>query len=1108
MAPPRPGTRWLAAWTLAGILAAGLWGASLLAQDGRAAIPDLRAPRPISSERLRPLTGPVTLTVRDFDLTEASGRRIRVDLARVVAEPAALNGGALVVDSVIVAGLDVLMRAGSGGIDPFVEIPGPRVVIRRMRLRDAHFLSVDGRTTRRLWSADRVQLDAADVTWNGGEDRARVGRVAFNARAGSRTLTVANGAADVARTDAMLRVDGTVRAGTSILTGDARLRRHGPYSAEVRSLSLAFADVRGLLPALPESGSARLALSIAGGDGAGAIRIDEALARYRASTVDVSGTIGYGDEWSARDVNVDARLAEADMDSLAIVTLPGGGVWVGHARADGGATAGIGIEGSFVRTGVLAATGAGTPDGAAGNSGRTAEFAPAIDFDGRVRTTPAATMVGMAIKAERLPWTGGEYGGTLDLAGPLDSLDLHATVVVRATAGADTTPAGAATLDASGVLALADERRIDVRIVADTLPFTILPKPATIDSVQGHASADVRVAGPFDSLDWTGHASIRDGGFRLRSAGVVVSGLAGTIRWTGNEVVVDTIRGEAASGSVRLAGRARLNGERAVTGVLDARDVILAGPDGVRALADASVRLEGTADQPMVSGTATMHSARGGAVLAVAQGSATLRGGRRMMATIRMDSMALDAAPWPSSVADVSGSATGAIMLTGTLDSMRWDGAVRVVAGGGLIVRTGTRLSSLNGRVALEDGVATLDSLSAWATTGPIVAAGRARLAGGARTVELTVRMDSATIVDTDSATILASADLRADGPLGRPRLDGTLTVVGGSVHEDNFARDAILDPDDPPYTDMVRRVPWLRESRLRVPERAPARPPFTGTITIDVRPGTKIVDEDSEMGLTGRIRLSTDSAGVTAEGIYRIRSGFYANYGEFFEVVGGAFQFAPALEGPRVGLRSVHEIRAPLGSGLGEGSREMDGVPPLEFLGLGTASAQSQEARRLSLLPESLTQLGELLLYGVDPEPVIGYRAMPVWLPDHGGDVVDERSAAQSVALLWSYISNEAYDVVPIRIADFASGVVSVGSPYPSRIIAGPLMRAFARAGGFEVAVVQPVIGGAAPGARLAYTRDGATVSIFDEPRFRSVIAGYAIVRRRGVGLRWRLEY
>jgi hypothetical protein len=241
---------------------------------------------------------------------------------------------------------------------------------------------------------------------------------------------------------------------------------------------------------------------------------------------------------------------------------------------------------------------------------------------------------------------------------------------------------------------------------------------------------------------------------------------------------------------------------------------------------------------------------------------------------------------------------------------------------------------------------------------------------------------------------------------------------------------------------------------------------------------------------------------------MFRIRGGFYANYGEFFDVVGGAFQFSQELDGPRVGLRSVHTIRSPLGTGLGEGARVMDGVPPLEFLGLGSASAQSQEVRRLSSLPESLTRLGELLLYRVEPEPVTGYRATPVWLPDDGGDVVDERSAAQSIALLWSYVSNEAYDVVPIRVADFASGVISVGSPYPSRIIAGPILRAFARANGFEIAVVQPVVGSAAPGGRLTWTMGGGTLSVFDEPLFRSAIAGYAIVRRRGIGLRWRLEY
>jgi hypothetical protein len=285
------------------------------------------------------------------------------------------------------------------------------------------------------------------------------------------------------------------------------------------------------------------------------------------------------------------------------------------------------------------------------------------------------------------------------------------------------------------------------------------------------------------------------------------------------------------------------------------------------------------------------------------------------------------------------------------------------------------------------------------------------------------------------------------------------------------------------------------------------------GGIAVQIQPGVVLYDEDSEMFGTGRIDVTADSTGIHASGLYAIEGGYYVQYREEMRVAGGVFSFSGHSFEPRVTVRSVHVAKEPLGTGLGTGLRPMDHFPPIESFAIGMPPVVSEEARRLSLLPESKTELGATLLYGVDPEVVTGERGTPFWRPDDGEGLVGQRAKTQSTSLLWGYFANELYDFLPPSRAHLTGGVISVGSEYPGRMIAGPYIGGAIQAGRFQATLTQPITGDAAPGLRLRYRLGAWHVAVFDEPLFRSAVTeggsrGFSVTRRTGLGLRWGKDY
>jgi hypothetical protein len=190
-----------------------------------------------------------------------------------------------------------------------------------------------------------------------------------------------------------------------------------------------------------------------------------------------------------------------------------------------------------------------------------------------------------------------------------------------------------------------------------------------------------------------------------------------------------------------------------------------------------------------------------------------------------------------------------------------------------------------------------------------------------------------------------------------------------------------------------------------------------------------------------------------------------------------------------------------------------MDRFPPLQFFALGTQESAGEYVQRLSLLPESRTELGALLLYNEEPQPVTGLRTHSFWAPDDGGALFGESSATRGIVLLYNYIANESYDYLPLERAYMRAGIIDVGPTRPGRITIGPYLQGGIYLGPLHAIVTQPAEGGTAPGIRLRYRLGAPELLAFSEPRFLSTapMAGGTVFthgRRTGVGLRWLWEW
>jgi hypothetical protein len=498
----------------------------------------------------------------------------------------------------------------------------------------------------------------------------------------------------------------------------------------------------------------------------------------------------------------------------------------------------------------------------------------------------------------------------------------------------------------------------------------------------------------------------------------------------------------------------------------------------VHAVAD--IGITGTIKEAIARGSVAFTARSGDGLrvtnIGAAEGSVVLADSGAIDVTVRADSLPFRLIPAPKDVEDIRGGAIGVVRVTGTIADPHYNGTLQVADGGLRVPRTGTVLAGVNGPIHINDGVVSIENMYGDIGGGRFALKGNATLNGDAPHVDMTATIDSGYVARTDSVSILASAELRLLGELKAPRVEGSVDFHDGVMHEDVLKRRKPLDVEDPPYADLVARVPWLRDSRLRVAEaqvEETSGSKINARVVLNIHPGFTIVDEDSEMFGTGRLVITADTSGTKADGIYRIEGGQYNNFGERFDVVGGSFFFDGSSMAPHVSLRAEHGSEAPLGTTLGSAGQIMDYMPPLEFFAIGGLVQFTEEVRRLSLVPERQTELGALLIYGEQVQPVTGFRNNRLWQLDDGSDVLGERGESQMIPLLWAYTADEGYDYIPLNKGYLRAGNYAVGPRYPGRTIVGGTISGGLRLKPFEVDVTHAMEGDALPGLRVRYDMD-----------------------------------
>lgn len=527
-----------------------------------------------------------------------------------------------------------------------------------------------------------------------------------------------------------------------------------------------------------------------------------------------------------------------------------------------------------------------------------------------------------------------------------------------------------------------------------------------------------------------------------------------------------------------------------------------------------------------------------GRSLVLVRGTAPIGADGSIDLEARLDSLPLTVLPIPSRIESFEGWASASARAGGTLSAPSVDARVDLHDVRFAVPEYGTGVDSMSLGVTLQGDRIDLVDTRAYRGGGLLTLTGGVRLVApldlrhperaldGAQ-IDLLARLDTMTIVDLDSARAVVAGRLHASGALQHPHLAGEIAVVDGFAFEGKLAPDPALDPADPPFSDLLATAPWpataLRHAaRVEDASEADDEPlPFTADVTATITPGFRIIDEDSDLGVSGAVRVVIDERGTAANGDAAIVDGFYAYYGEVFRMVGGTF----ALNDGATQLAMSGVLRddyRPLGLGQGGGSGFDRRDPPIGIFGYSTPATVLELLRRNSPLPATQPELASLLLFDVPLQPVDAWDHELTWRGDEPADLIGHRSAIQGAGLAWSYAADELYDYVPIDRGYLRAGTLRVGSRYPGWIMLGTQLEAGLNLRRRLTMRATHVVGAdAGPGVGLRYAlREEATapadrhLEIFNEPRFAASLgtAGRRedvdVRRRTGVRARWRWDW
>ena len=601
------------------------------------------------------------------------------------------------------------------------------------------------------------------------------------------------------------------------------------------------------------------------------------------------------------------------------------------------------------------------------------------------------------------------------------------------------------------------------------------------------------------------------------------------------------VRLAGSADSLAIVGTARLTPSDS----LDALHPLLADlPESVAArLASAALSVDLVVEREgegrRGSGSALLVDSAGRTWLSVV-GTAPLGGDGPLDVRVVADSLPLSLVPTPSRIENLEGFARVNAHATGTFEAPALVADAELIGARFDVPEYGTGVDSMRTHMRLAGSRIDLIDVRAFRAEGSLALTGGVDLAGpldlgdpGAAfdgaTLAIAALLDTMTVVDMDSARAVLAGYATITGPLSRPHVAGTIAVVDGFVFEGKLSPNPPMDPEDPPYADLVNDAPWpsgrlsVAAAREAAEDSAegPSAPPLTADLTAQVNPGFRIIDEDSDLGALGGIRLVIDERGTVALGDARIVDGFYAYYGELFQLAGGAF----AVDGGTTRLAMSGVLRnadRPLGLNQG-GHYGLDRRdPPIGIFGYSTPATVLELLRRRTALPATQAELAALLLFDVPLQAIDTWDNELMWRGDEPDDLLGQRSAIQGAGLAWSWVADELYDYVPLDQGYLRAGTIRIGSRYPGWIMLGTHLEAGVHAGPRLTVRAQHVVGGETwPGVGLRYalreqSLDPADrhIELFNEPRFSTTLgtAGrredVEVRRRTGVRLRWFWDY
>ena len=118
--------------------------------------------------------GPIQLALDDVSFRTSLGHQVSIERIEVMGEAGRISRDRVELDLVRIVGLDVVTPADTivTGFDAFIEVPGPRLIVRTLRVEDARFAAEahPGQAPGPwLWRMPRLDLVATDVRLGGDE---------------------------------------------------------------------------------------------------------------------------------------------------------------------------------------------------------------------------------------------------------------------------------------------------------------------------------------------------------------------------------------------------------------------------------------------------------------------------------------------------------------------------------------------------------------------------------------------------------------------------------------------------------------------------------------------------------------------------------------------------------------------------------------------------------------------------------------------------------------------------------------------------------------------------------------------------------------------------